>query len=431
MSMPPPLPEGSDSYLTADHEGIGGTIKERPEDFLVEEEPLYQPTGNGEHLMLFVEKRNQTTTDVARRLAQMFGVRPRQVGFAGLKDKHAVTRQHFTIHQPDTDKRDKGISRFEFTPFKLLWAEPHQNKLRIGHLAGNRFVIRIRGVQPASVLSAHRSLLKLEAEGVPNFVGQQRFGARKVNHLIGHAILTGDFQEAVALLLGRPTPDDSSAMQEARGRFEQGDYRGALELWPHFLRHDRQVLDGLRQGRSAEQVIRQMDEQARHFMVCALQAAVFNRVLARRLKAGLFHRLVAGDIAGFDGKRAVFRVDEPTAELENGPEGRVQSLEVSPTGPMWGPEMMQAQGQVGRWELEGLAEFGVNLDMLNQSDLAATGTRRPLRIRMRNPDISGGADEHGPLVRLSFDLPRGSFATMVLREIMKTDLVAGEEEEHE
>ncbi|MCC5828510.1 MAG: tRNA pseudouridine(13) synthase TruD [Phycisphaeraceae bacterium] len=421
MAIPVPLPVGSDGYLTAAVDGIGGVIKVRPEDFLVEELPLYTPSGEGEHLMLFIEKRNQTTSDVVRRLAQMFNVRRGHVGYAGLKDKQAVTRQHFTVQQSDSEKREKGIARFEFTPFKLLWAEPHLNKLRPGHLAGNRFVIRIREVEATAVLGAHRALSQLEREGVPNFFGQQRFGHRRTNHLIGRSILRGEPDEAMAWMLGRPRELDSDPMREARERFDRGDFAAALELWPNYLRHDRQSLDGLRQGRSAAEVVEAMDSQARDFMFSALQAAIFNHVLSRRLRDGLLDRLLPGDVAGFDGSRSVFAVDEPTAELENGPEGRMSSLEISPTGPMWGPQMLRAGESVGLWELESLEAFGLTEEHLETCPYSPKGTRRPLRIRMRNADLSGGADEHGQFVRLAFDLPRGSFATMVLREIMKSE----------
>lgn len=414
---PHPLPA---CYLTAGLPGTGGRIKPRPEDFLVEEQPLYEPCGEGEHLYLFVEKRSQTTTDVARRIGRMFNVHRSAVGYAGLKDKHAVTRQLFSVHQPDQARREKGIERFEFTPFKLLWAEPHTNKLRRGHLAGNRFIIRIREVEAAAVLPAKRVLEQLEQRGVPNFLGQQRFGARWNNHLIGRALLRRQWQPMLDLMLGRPRADDSPGNRHARSLYEAGDYQSALDNWLASLRHDRQALDVLRRGGGPSEAVKAIDTHQLEFFISALQSAVFNLVLARRLEAGTFDRLLPGDLASPEKSHGVFRVDEATAAMENGPEGRTSRQEVSPTGPMCGVEMMRPEGEVLDMERAALAAYDLSEDELATADhVAMKGSRRPLRIRLIDPDLSGGGDEHGPFVRLAFELPRGSFATTVLREIMK------------
>ncbi len=157
-------------YLTNDLPGIGGVIKERPEDFLVDEQPLYEAKGEGEHLYLFVEKRGQTTSDVVRRVAKMFHVRRSDVGYAGLKDKQAVTRQHLSVYLPDASNDEKFLSRFEFTPFKLLWSQRHANKLRRGDLSGNRFVIYLRGVDASAAVAAKTVLDRMMETGVPNYV---------------------------------------------------------------------------------------------------------------------------------------------------------------------------------------------------------------------------------------------------------------------
>ena len=93
-------------------------LKQRPSDFVVDEQPLYEAEGTGEHLYLFIEKEQQTTTNVVRRLAKMFGVKRSDIGYAGLKDKHAITRQHFSVWLPDATRDDKYLKRFEFLPFR-------------------------------------------------------------------------------------------------------------------------------------------------------------------------------------------------------------------------------------------------------------------------------------------------------------------------
>ncbi len=118
------------AFLTADIPGIGGVIKQRDEDFLVDEQPLYQPSGSGEHLMLLIEKHGMTTMDAIRRLAKTFRVGRSDVGYAGLKDKRAHTRQHFSIYLPGGNQDKELLAGVDNPQMKLLWAERHANKLR-------------------------------------------------------------------------------------------------------------------------------------------------------------------------------------------------------------------------------------------------------------------------------------------------------------
>ncbi len=406
------------AYLTDDLPGIGGRIKARLEDFLVEEMPAYEPAGEGEHLMLFVEKRQLATTDVARRLSRDFAVPRNDVGYAGLKDKQAITRQHFTVRLTQGRREPAAaIARVNEHPrIDVLWAEPHRNKLHRGHLAGNRFVIRVREVEPTAVIAAKRVLDRLLQRGTPNYVGEQRFGYRANNDAIARHLLRGRHQQALDEMLGRPLEIESEALRAGREAYDRGDYAAALTHWPRHLRYDRQALDALRQGRSPADAVAAIDRTQRQFLISALQSAIFNRVLDRRLRAGTFDRLLVGDVAYKHATGAMFLVDADAAEADNAPDGRVARCEVSPTGPMWGPKMLRPTDEPARLEAEVLGAFE-----LDEHDLdgAAEGTRRPLRIALHNADISGGVDEHGAYVRLAFELPRGGFATMALREIMK------------
>lgn len=412
-----PLP-----YLTHDLPGIGGTIKQRPEDFLVEELPRYEPGGEGEHTYLLIEKTGVTTPDAIRRVAKAFGVKRGEIGYAGLKDKHAVTRQMLSVRLPDPSVQEAALRDLLHHPsLKVLWVDRHTNKLRVGHLRGNRFVIRIRGVAPTSAVAAKRVLDRLEGAGVPNFVGEQRFGYRGNGHVLGRLLLLGDFDGFIREMLGRPTKEDSPDLRAAREAFEASDLPGALEQWPRPLHQERTLLDLLRQGRSARQAALGLDRKQRDLLVNAWQSAVFNDVLTRRMAAGTFDRLIAGDLAWKHDSGAVFAVDDAVAEMENAPGGRAATMRVSPSGPLWGPKMTQASGAILDLETQALHESGITLDQVAASPGAPPGARRPLRIALANPDLSGGVDEHGPHVRLAFDLPPGAYATTVLREVMKTD----------
>lgn len=346
-------------YLTSDLPGIGGVIKERPEDFIVEEQPLYQPAGEGEHCYLFIEKTGIDTPEMIKIVSQHFGVRERDVGVAGQKDAHAVTRQLVSIHTPG--KTVESFPMLQHPSLGVLWVDMHTNKLRMGHLKSNRFSIRIRGVEMTTAPQVLAIVRKLEQLGVPNRFGVQRFGSRGDNHVLGRAILTG----------------------ESRRKFGVG---------------------------------------RRRLFLNALQSAVFNEVLDRRIESGTLGSLAEGDLAWKHDSGSVFAVD---AEVLGNPDTqeRLDALAISPSGPMWGEKMSRASGSVEEAEIAALAKFELTPEDFAKSfhSKLVPGVRRPLRTPITDCEVEGGIDEHGGYVRLAFDLPAGSYATAVLREVMKTN----------
>ncbi|MEQ9461152.1 MAG: tRNA pseudouridine(13) synthase TruD [Phycisphaeraceae bacterium] len=412
------------AQLTANLPGIGGVIKERPEDFLVEEAPLYEPSGEGEHVYLYIEKRELPTAEVVRRLAKAFRVSRNDIGYAGLKDKHAVTRQLLSVYLPNQKHEAERLANVEMPPrLKVLWHTRHTNKLRRGHHAGNRFVIRIRRVNATAVVHARATLKQIEQVGAPNYLGQQRFGYRDNGHHLGRHLILGRYQDLLNELLGKPLDIETPDLRKARKAYDEGDYDKALERCPKSLRSDRQALETLRQGKSAEQAVRAIDKAQRQLYISAFQGAVFNRVLDRRIRENTFDSLVTGDLAWKHDNGSVFAVDKDIARTENAPTGRITRLEISPSGPMWGPSMLQPQGEVLNRELLALEEEGLGeRDLQAANHLNVGGSRRPLRVFARDIELEGGADEHGPFIKVAFTLTRGAFATMILREVMKNDV---------
>ena len=177
--------------LTGELPGTSGSVRVAEEDFLVEELPLYEPSGSGEHLYLTVEKRNRTTQEVAREIAQALGARERDVGTAGLKDKRAVTVQRISVA---TKASAEEASRIAGPGYRVLSAARHGNKLRPGHLRGNRFRIVVRGVGPEALPRAEAICARLRERGAANLFGPQRFGKRGDNAALGHAILLREAQ---------------------------------------------------------------------------------------------------------------------------------------------------------------------------------------------------------------------------------------------
>jgi tRNA pseudouridine13 synthase len=332
-------------FLTRDVPGCGGAFKASPEDFVVEELPAYLPCGEGEHLFLWIEKRGRSTQDVAKALARAAGVSEREVGWAGLKDRHAVTRQFFSLPARHAEPLVPTLSLPGAT---VLSAARHRNKLKTGHLQGNRFLLALRGV--GDVGAAQASLAQLRARGLPNYFGEQRFGAAGDNAARGKAILLSG---------GRH-----------RDRFE------------------------------------------RKLFLSAYQSELFNRALARRLEAGTFATALAGDVLKKHASGGEFVCEAPDVD-----QPRVDAFEVSPTGPLFGPEMRAPGGAVAALEAQVLAEDGVTAALFEAGGDETRGARRLARV----PLDAEATDEGAGVLRLAFTLPAGSYATAVLRELLKQD----------
>jgi tRNA pseudouridine13 synthase len=392
-------------YLTAKHPGTGGSIKTCPEDFLVEELPLYAACGKGEHLYLEVEKRGITTFEALKRIARALQVDERAMGYAGLKDAQATTRQFISV----PGRTAEQALALEFEDMRILSARQHRNKLRLGHLAGNQFTIRIRGVGSNALENARDILHVLEMTGVPNFFGEQRYGSLGNSHLIGQAIVQKEFQQAAAHIIGDPDKIAHPGWHKAAVLFTENRLAEAEEALPPRMHNERNLIRNLRQGRSAEEAVRRLPGKLLRLYVSAYQSHMFDRLVAMRLDN--IETLWAGDLAYKHDNGACFLVTNPAEE-----QPRADRLEISPTAPLLGYKVKLAEAQTGILEQALLAKENIRLDDFRLgSGLSMPGERRPLRI-----PISGIAtSQQGDVLTLSFALPKGSFATTVLREIMK------------
>jgi tRNA pseudouridine13 synthase len=177
-------------YLTAALVGTGGTLRTTDDDFVVDEELPYAPSGAGDHVFVRIEKRGTTTVDAARALARALGVRDRDIGIAGMKDRHAVTRQWLSLPPPVAPEQALAV---ELPGVRVLEAHRHAHKLRTGHVRANRFVLRVRGVGAGAVERAQQILAALSVPpGAPNWYGEQRFGRDGDNAARGRALVTGE-----------------------------------------------------------------------------------------------------------------------------------------------------------------------------------------------------------------------------------------------
>ncbi|MEA3345094.1 MAG: tRNA pseudouridine(13) synthase TruD [Chloroflexota bacterium] len=393
-------------YLTGDLPGIGGKIKVQPEDFVVEELPLYEPCGQGEHTYVRIEKRGLSTFEAVRAFARELRIPTRDIGYAGIKDAQAVARQTLSLMQVEPEE----VEKLRIPNIKILWINRHSNKLRRGHLRGNRFIIRVRGVEESVLPRARQVLELLRRRGVPNHYGLQRFGHRANSHTLGRALLREDTVSFLAEFLGLPRPQETELMREARSRFDAGDWEGALELWPSGMANERRALRTLVETGDEARAVRSVPRRMRRFLLSAYQSHLFNRIVAARL--GEIDRVREGDLAWKHDSGAVFLVEDAEAE-----QPRAERLKISPSGPIFGYKMLMPQGEPGRLEREVLEEEGLALeDFRRPRGLKAKGARRPLRVPLREAELW-----YNEGLMISFDLPSGSYATNVLREIVKDE----------
>jgi tRNA pseudouridine13 synthase len=332
------------------------------DDFVVEEVPAYTPSGEGEHTFFAIEKRGVPTMAVVRDVAQQLDVPARDIGTAGWKDAGAIAQQTLSVLHVPPEK----IMALELRQARVLWAKRHTNKLRTGHLRGNRFTIRIRDVHADATARSHTILETLKQRGVPNGYGRQRFG----NH--------GDNAEIGMLLLR----EDYATLRE----------RGLYQHMPPKLSY-----------------------RMRRFYISAFQSALFNQYLTVRIRQGTMDDVLLGDIARKETTGGMFHVDVVEAERL-----RVQAWEISPTGPIYGYKLWSAEHKAGALEHTILQTTGITSAMFRAARMK--GTRRPLRYA---PVDLAWRVEDTDLI-LTFFAPKGSYATMLLRELMKTHAVEEE-----
>ncbi len=173
------------------HAPIDFYFRQNSNDFVVEEIPLYEFSGEGEHLALQIRKKNTSTFEMVDTIASYLGIKRKEIGYAGLKDKNALTYQYISIHK----KYEKELERFKHPSIKILLTTYHKNKIRLGHLKANRFFIRVKKVNPTDATKIGEVLKHIESFGMPNFFGYQRFGNDGNNHIRGEKIAKGEKKE--------------------------------------------------------------------------------------------------------------------------------------------------------------------------------------------------------------------------------------------
>jgi tRNA pseudouridine13 synthase len=312
-------------YLTSELAGTGGTLRTQADDFVVDEELPYAPSGAGDHVFVRIEKRGLTTIDAARALARALDVRDRDIGIAGMKDRHAVTRQWLSLPPPVAPEQVLAVALPEAVApaLRVLEAHRHPHKLRTGHVRANRFVLRVRGVEAGAAERARAVLAALsQPPGAPNWYGEQRFGRDGDNAARGKALVTG---------------------ARAPGR----------------------------------------DRRLDRLMVSALQSQLFNHWLTARLGDGLYRRVVAGDVLHKRGG-GMFVCEDPATD-----QPRLDAGELVVTGPMFGERMRWPAEASPAFEREAeiLTAAGLERGAFAAVRALAEGTRRDAAIEVRDAAV--------------------------------------------
>jgi len=310
-------------YLTAELPGIGGALRTTPEDFFVDEEPAYPPKGEGEHVFVKIEKRGLTTQMAVERIAKALNVKARDIGVAGMKDRHAVTRQWLSLPPPT---QPEAVQALALDDVAILEVARHPHKLRTGHVRGNRFRLRVRGVAPDSevaVANARAILDRLaQPPGAPNWYGEQRFGRDGDNAARGRAIVNGE---------GFPR-----------------------------------------------------DRKLARLLVSALQSELFNQWLTARMSDGLYATVLVGDVLHKVGG-GMFTSEDAAVDT-----ARLRAGEVVLTGPMFGDSMRASPDGTPAAEREAaiLSAAGLARDSFSTVRAIAEGTRRDATIAVADPSVT-------------------------------------------
>jgi tRNA pseudouridine13 synthase len=423
---------GVNLYST-DTDGLGGQLRQEVEDFIVKEITNREEGQEGKYLILELVKRDWDTHHFTRTLAKILKISQKKISVAGTKDKRALTAQKISIFDIDASE----IEKVHLKDVQLKVLGRSRKSVELGDLWGNDFIITIRNIA-RSTEEAGKLLEKTTKEivaqgGVPNFFGIQRFGSvRPVTHLVGKAIVEGNFEKAAMLYIAEPFPDEPVETKQARQFVkETRNFKEGLRTYPLRLGHERAMMNHL---------IANPDDFAGAFLVLpknlykmfvhGYQSYIYNIIICRRIEKGLpLNQAVEGDIVCFKNEIGLpdpSKTEKVTAETVNAMNRLIKRKRAFITAPLPGYDTEFASGVPGEIEQAVLEELKVPLQGFNIEEIpemSSKGARREILLQVE-PKFEVNEDEFNPgksKAVLEFMLPKGSYATTVLREYMKVD----------
>jgi len=352
-----------DRLYFLDHAAIPFHFRQSPRDFVVEEIPLYEWSGEGEHLILHVRKKDLTTWDMIRDIARHLGIKERDIGYAGLKDKNAMTKQYISILKIHEEK----LASFSHEKIKIVSQHYHSNKIRLGHLKGNRFFIRLKKVTPTAAAMIQEAMHSIKLYGMPNYFGYQRFGIEGDNYQKGQAIVEKRLKERNVKM---------------RKMYVSAYQSHLFNLW-------------LSRRIEISKLIKSFDISE----LTALLNMPEHDILSMKKQSHPF-KLIEGDTMMHYPHGRLFAFEANDEEIR-----RFDERLVSPTGLLSGNRVKSSEGQAELIE----KEFSMPID--------ADGARRYAWVF---PDeMESEYRENEAWMELHFSLPKGSYATVLVEEIAK------------
>jgi tRNA pseudouridine13 synthase len=408
--------------------GIGGKLRAAPEDFVVEEIPLppVPAQGAGKYTIATLRATNWETNKLVRELGRRLGISRRGIFFTGTKDKRAVKTQQMAILASEEEVRALRIEGVD-----VLGTYRSDRAPKLGELLGNRFRIVVRGLAVPRD-EAERRCAAIEAElasagGMPNYFGLQRFGSlRPITQVVGERLVRGDLEGAVMVYVAAPQAGEAAEAFDARRRVgEERDFRKALTFFPRHLTFERVLLQHLAESPDDwTGAIRKLPLNLATMFIYAYQSLLFNRMLSRRLaEAGSLRQLWEGDILlpfDSDGVPDHDTLIPVRAQNLAKCQRQVDKGRASATALVVGLEAPFAAGRMEAIEREVVEAEGLPRSayaMPAMPELASFGQRRALALGA----LDWARRVEGDAMRFEFRLPKGSYATCVLREFMKTD----------
>jgi tRNA pseudouridine13 synthase len=432
--------------------GIGGVIRQHAEDFVVEEvlvdgskarinrsesQVKHRALGSSivrnRYLLCVLVKRNWDTFLALKAVAKQLGISIEDIHIAGIKDAKAVTAQHITVENVSFE----DVQKVKIKDIKIYPIGYFRSKLSSFYLLGNHFHITLRAICHSKSTIKKRATKTIEelkaVGGVPNFFGHQRFGTtRPITHLVGKAIVQGNFEKAATLFLAKPSPHEHPESRWAREQLQKTqDFKQALKNFPKQLHYERLMLNHLaKKPDDFKGAFRKLPTKLRRLFPQAYQAFLFNKFLSKRIEKGLpLDRAEVGDYV-----MNVERSGLPMLRMR-----RIASVEtcakinkIIQTGkmrlaiPIVGFKQHPSKGVQGEIEKQILREECISPENFKIEAVAEMSLRGELRtaiVPLNNFLLKEISEYHANpskhKAEVSFTLYRGSYATIILRELMK------------
>lgn len=432
MVQPSPVEQsiGLTTFYTSEP-GVGGILRYRPEDFIVEEQTQSFPEDStGRFLLVYVTAKNWETNDLIHKFAKALHISKKRISFAGTKDKRAVSSQLFCFYRV-SEEQMSAVSIPDVS-FRVL--HKSSKRVNIGDLKGNTFSIVIRKI-PSSVdtESVNRILTQLQSiQGFANFFGVQRFGGiRPITHLVGREMVNADFRKAVMIYLTETSPyENHDATLVRENLAETNDFKTGFHEFPNRLRFEKILMQHLiKNPDDYAGALQKLPDNLLTMFVYAFQSYLFNRMLSHRIKQNIpIEKAILGDIIlpvtrkGIEHNPIRVSAQNNAKVNEQIKKGKAVVSCVLP-----GSETTFADGEMGKIQHQIIKEEQVDIRdfIIPEIPTASSyGTNRAMLSPIQNLSWKLQQDEYHTLMKklhVTFFLPKGSYATSFLREIMKLE----------